>query len=386
MASYHLSAQLVKRSEGRSVVAMAAYRSGERLKDERQGRIADFSRRRGVLHAKILAPDGGASWLLDREVLWNRVEAMEVRRDAQLAREINIALPHELNDRQRLALVRAFVLEQFVSLGMVADIAIHVPVPEKGDDPRNHHAHVLLTLRQAGAAGLRPVKTREWNSDAMMHRWRNAWAIHQNTTLERLGYRDRVDHRSFAVRRADANARGDKKEVMLLQREPEIHVGPKAKKAAGKRPPISMTRKVGPKRTRGRDLPERRVVQYPAFDRGSRAQWAMQRLARNARSLAVMSGKAQKQAGRFRQRRSYYANAVHAASRGGGGEKGVSLAHALKRLEQISFWLAELDQLFFALMRLRESQLTRRTVWANRLQGWRGQELTRARLRAWMPE
>lgn len=150
MASYHFSAQPVKRSEGRSVVAMAAYRAGARLKDERRGIDVDFRRRRGVVHSEILAPEGAAAWLLDRGSLWNGVERMEARRDAQLAREINMALPHELEASERLALVRAFVLEHFVALGMVADIAIHAPVEAKGDDPRNFHAHVLLTMRQAG--------------------------------------------------------------------------------------------------------------------------------------------------------------------------------------------------------------------------------------------
>lgn len=127
MASYHFSAQAVKRSEGRSVVAMAAYRAGERLRDERRGVDADYSRRRGVVHAEILAPEGCATWLLDREQLWNGVERSEARRDAQLAREINMALPCELTNAQRLILVREFVKAQFVSLGMVADLAIHAP-------------------------------------------------------------------------------------------------------------------------------------------------------------------------------------------------------------------------------------------------------------------
>ncbi|AMA60105.1 hypothetical protein BCCGELA001_30295 [Bradyrhizobium sp. CCGE-LA001] len=129
------------------MVAMAAYRAGQRLTDERRGIDVDFRRRRGVVHAEILAPEGSADWLLDRETLWNGVERMETRRDAQLAREINMALPYELNADEQLALVRSFVLEQFVSLGMVADIAIHAPVIEKWDDPRNFHAHVLLTMR-----------------------------------------------------------------------------------------------------------------------------------------------------------------------------------------------------------------------------------------------
>lgn len=385
MASYHLSAQPVKRSEGRSVVAMAAYRAGERLKDERHGTVPDYSKRRGVVHAEIMAPEGAAAWLLNRETLWNRVEAMEVRRDAQLAREINMALPRELSDEERLALVRAFVREQFVGFGMVADIAIHAPVVEKGDDPRNHHAHVLLTLRQAGPEGLRAVKTREWNSDAMLVAWRSAWALHQNRALEKGGHSDRVDHRSFIARREEAVSRGNSREAVLLRREPEIHVGPKARKAWKERPPKSVARKVGPPRKRGSKLSvEPREVRYPEFDRGSRAEWTMQRLARNACSYANVTAKAERQMAQLRQRQIHYANVAKTApTPDPARDSRASRAHAQKRLAEIAYWLSELDLLFLALLGLRESQLVRRTVWANRL-GSRACGVTRSRV--WMPE
>jgi ATP-dependent exoDNAse (exonuclease V) alpha subunit len=203
MASYHLSAQPVKRSEGRSVVAMAAYRAGVRLKDERRDNEADYRRRKGIAHTEIMVPEGAAEWLADRERLWNYVERIENRRDAQLAREINMALPHELTDAERVELVRTFVRQEFVSRGMVVDFAIHKPVPEKGDDPRNYHAHLLLTLRQAEAKGLRRVKTREWNSDTMLVAWREAWAKFQNEALRRHGHKATVDHRSLAAQKAD---------------------------------------------------------------------------------------------------------------------------------------------------------------------------------------
>lgn len=391
MASYHLSAQPVKRSDGRSVVAMAAYRAGVLLKDERRGADVDYRRRRGVVHAEIMAPEDAADWLLDRQSLWNAVERMEVRKDAQLAREINMALPHELSDEERLALVRAFVREQFVSLGMVADFAIHAPVPEKGDDPRNHHVHVLLTLRQAGGGGLRSVKTREWNSDAMLVNWREAWARCQNEALDRRGHEARVDHRSLAVRRAEAVRLGRRKEAAALLREPEIHVGPKAKKAAVARPPESKVRNVGPRRKAKRGdvwVPARRELRYPDFDRGSRAQWTMHRLGRNARTYGKALARAERQMARLRQRQVYYAKvAKDVAERQ--LETRADLgparnAHARKRLAEIAYWLNELDLLFFALLGLRESQLVRRTVWSNRLAAWRLRGLTRGRL--WMPE
>lgn len=287
MASYHLSVQIVGRSplrggrdgKPRNVVAMAAYRAGEKLTDARTGRIADFSGRRGVAHSEILAPEGSAAWLRDREQLWNHVEAMETRKDAQLAREVNIALPHELDDAGRLELVRTFVAEQFVALGMVADIAIHQPVPEKGDDPRNHHAHVLLTLRQATEEGLRRVKTREWNSDSLLKGWRASWEEAQNRALARAGRRERVDHRTLEAQRMQAAAEGNRTRAAELDRKPETHMGPRARQLGARAeregyvPPSS--RKTRPtarpsggsfRSSADRDK-RQRVVDYPAIDR-----------------------------------------------------------------------------------------------------------------------
>lgn len=392
MASYHLSAQPVKRSEGRSVVAMAAYRAGVLLKDERRGTDVDYRRRRGVMHAEILAPDDAAEWLLDRESLWNAVERMEVRKDAQLAREINMALPHELTDDERLKLVRSFVREHFVSLGMVADFAIHAPVPEKGDDPRNHHVHVLLTMRQAGGGGLRRVKTRAWNSDAMLVAWRKAWAERQNEALHRAGHRARVDHRSLAVQRAAALHSGDRKLAAGLLREPEIHIGPKASKASVSRPPASKIRHVGPRRkAEAFSLPVRRERHYPSSDRGTRLQWMMRRLARNTRTFDKAVAKAERQMARFRQRQVYYANLEREQERDvpsgllAWEAQSARRAHARERLAEIAYWLTELDLLFFALLHVRESQLVRRTVWSNRLIRTLERGAICARRRPWMP-
>jgi hypothetical protein len=232
--SYHLSAQVVQRSKGRNVVAMAAYRAGAKLEDRGSGRVADYGRKRGVAHAEIMAPEGSADWLRDRERLWNGVEAMEKRKDAQLAREINLALPDELDAAGRLELVRGFVQSQFVAHGMVADVAIHEPVAERGDDPRNHHAHVLLTMRQATSEGLRAVKTREWNSDSLLQSWREAWAEMQNLAFERAGHRERVDHRTLAAQRDEARQRGDRVKAVELDRVAEIHIGPKARQIDGR--------------------------------------------------------------------------------------------------------------------------------------------------------
>jgi hypothetical protein len=282
LASYHFSAQIIGRKAGRSAVAAAAYRAGARLTDSQTGVVHDYARRRGVAHAEVLLPEGAAPWMADRERLWNHAEAIEKRKDAQLAREINMALPHELTAAERQALVRSFVREHFVGRGMVADIALHEPVPERGDDPRNFHAHVLLTLRRAGPHGLHRVKTREWNADAMLDGWRAAWAVAQNRALEEARHPSRVDHRSLEARRREAAARGDRAAVEELNRAPEIHVGPRARAAQRKgrtetvsRAQVRSTARPSKGAWRSAKVAERRtrVVAYPAIDRGSRAVW-----------------------------------------------------------------------------------------------------------------
>ncbi len=139
--------QIIGRSAGRSAVSCAAYRAGERLLDNRSDKVHDYSNKLGVVHSEILAPSHAAAFLSDREQLWNHVETCERRKDAQLARDVTLALPHELPPDQRLALARNFVQEAFVSCGMIADLNIHAQQAHRGDDPRNHHAHVMLTLR-----------------------------------------------------------------------------------------------------------------------------------------------------------------------------------------------------------------------------------------------
>lgn len=200
MAIYRLSANIVKRSEGRSVVACAAYRSGEILHDERHGQTFDYARRQGVAHVEIMAPDGTPGWMFDRAQLWNAVEAVERRKDSQLAREIQLALPHEISPEHRLAIVRQFVQEQFVSSGMIADLAVHTPDPE--GDARNHHAHVLLTMRNLTAEGF-GNKCRDWNGTDQLKSWRAAWADHVNLSLEKLGRGERIDHRTLAEQGID---------------------------------------------------------------------------------------------------------------------------------------------------------------------------------------
>lgn len=205
MADYRFSAQAISRGKGQSSVASAAYRSASRLVDERTGEIHDYTRKQGVIHSEVLTPANTPEWMADRTQLWNAVEAVETRKNSQLAREIQLSLPHELTHDQRRELVRNFVQEQFVDRGMIADINIHLP--DKQGDERNHHAHVMLTMRELTADGFHSKKAtptaRSWNDDDLLKTWRAEWAHHQNRTLERHGHESRVDHRSYEERGID---------------------------------------------------------------------------------------------------------------------------------------------------------------------------------------
>lgn len=201
MAVYRLSASIIGRSSGRSATAAAAYRAGVELTDERTGQRHDYSRRSGVIHSEVLAPDQTPEWMTDRAQLWNAVERAEKRKDAQLAREILLSLPHELTDGERRQLVRDFVQGQFVARGMIADLAIHLPGSE--GDNRNHHAHVMLTMRELAGDGFADKKNRGWNGKDVLEGWRQCWAEHQNARFAQLGYDLKVDHRSVIDRGED---------------------------------------------------------------------------------------------------------------------------------------------------------------------------------------
>jgi ATP-dependent exoDNAse (exonuclease V) alpha subunit len=194
MATYRFEAKVIGRSQGRSATASAAYRAAERIDDARTGQSFDYTRKGGVLHAEILTPAGTPDWMRNRSQLWNAVEQVERRKDAQLARDLILSLPHELSADQRRDLVRNFVSDEFVAKGMIADIAIHAP--DKRGDQRNHHAHVMLTMRELSGSGF-GLKAREWNDTDLLEQWRERWAHAVNRQLERYGHAARVDHRSL---------------------------------------------------------------------------------------------------------------------------------------------------------------------------------------------
>ena len=194
MAIYHLHVKVIGRRAGSSAVASAAYRSASRLRDARIDRVQDFSSKRGVVHSEVLLPDGAPEMWSDRERLWNDVEAFEMRKDAQLAREVEFALPREMSQAQGNALARDFVETEFVDLGMVADLNVHWDVGEDGMP--KPHAHVMLTMRSVDEDGFGP-KVREWNATEMVESWRERWAELANERLAELDIDARIDHRSL---------------------------------------------------------------------------------------------------------------------------------------------------------------------------------------------
>ncbi|MDQ1902847.1 MobQ family relaxase [Paracoccus sp. WLY502] len=215
MAIYHLRATMISRSAGRSATAAAAYRSAERIHDHRTGLSFDYRARGGVEHVEILAPERSPDWVQDRAALWNAVEAAETRKNSQVAREIRVALPAELDREQRIELVRDFCQRSFVDRGMVADIALHAPGRE--GDERNHHAHILLTTREIGPEGF-STKNRDWNAKELLEDWREAWARDSNHALERCGHEARIDHRTLEAQREEALERS----VLARERGDEV--------------------------------------------------------------------------------------------------------------------------------------------------------------------
>lgn len=194
MAIYHFSAKVIGRGTGRSAVAAAAYRSASRLEDERLGRHHDFTNKAGVVHSEVMLPEGSPERLRDRGTLWNEVEATEKRKDAQLAREVEFAIPREMTKEQGISLARDFVQREFVTRGMVADLNVHWDIGADGE--AKPHAHVMLTLREIDGEGF-GAKVREWNATALLQHWRTAWADHVNARCAALGIDARIDHRSY---------------------------------------------------------------------------------------------------------------------------------------------------------------------------------------------
>ncbi len=216
MAIYHLHVKVIGRKAGSSAVASAAYRSASRLRDKRIDRSHDFTAKRGVVHSEVMLPEGAPEHLGDRERLWNEVEAVEVRKDAQLAREVEFSLPREMTQAQGIELARDFVQAEFVDQGMVADVNVHWDIGEDGMP--KPHAHVMLTMRSVDENGF-GQKVRDWNRTEMVERWRERWAEHVNERLAELDIVARIDHRSL--------------EAQGIALEPQSQIGAPAQRIEG---------------------------------------------------------------------------------------------------------------------------------------------------------
>lgn len=227
MAIYHLHVQTLSRGKGRSATAAAAYRAGQRIVDARTGEVHDYTRKGGVFHSEVVAPPGAPGWMLDRSALWNAVELSEVRSDARVAREMDVALPRELPRSQMIDLAVGWVRSEAVSLGMVADVCFH------DLDSENPHFHVLLTTREVSDAGF-GSKVRSWDgwgrraspSGSLVERWRLSWMVVANDALAAAGRVERIDHRTLAEQG--------------IERPPTIHLGRWHSINRNPRPPAPM--------------------------------------------------------------------------------------------------------------------------------------------------
>ncbi|WP_198155529.1 MobQ family relaxase, partial [Candidatus Burkholderia verschuerenii] len=210
MAIYHFSMKPISRAKGRSAVAAMAYRAAEKLTNERDGITHDYTAKQGVDHAEIVLPEGvNAEWARDRSTLWNAAEFAEKRKDARVAREFEVALPHELSAEQRLEATRAIAQELANRYGAAVDFAIHAP--HDASDVRNHHAHVMMTTRQVGEDGLGDKtyleRENKWllandlpTTDMQLRDLRQRWEGIANERLAMAGLDLRIDHRSHMER------------------------------------------------------------------------------------------------------------------------------------------------------------------------------------------
>ena len=229
MALFHLSVTQTKRSAGQSAIASAAYRAGERLYSEYYGEYSDYTRKGGVICSDILLPSHAPPEYADRQTLWNAVEKAECGKKAQLAYNFDIALQNEFSMQENIALARQFLLDNFVSRGMVTDFAVHQPDKEDGGIS-NPHFHVMCPIRpiepdgkwgkkqrreyvldehgecvldEAGNYVFNAVPTTDWGKPETLEAWRQAWAEMCNAKFSEKGLDCRIDHRSFARQGVD---------------------------------------------------------------------------------------------------------------------------------------------------------------------------------------
>ena len=210
MAIYHFSVKTISRGNGRSAVACAAYRSSEKLVCDFYGKEQDYTRKTGVEFTKIYAPENTNTELLKRQTLWNEVEKVERRKDALLAREFEIAFPSELNAEQRENMLNELCRNLVKKYGVIVDAAIHAPHTDSGSDERNYHAHIMFTTRSINEqGGFSAKKYRDFSRDngtETVSHWRESFAELCNQHLEKNGFDERVDHRSYEDQVCDLQA------------------------------------------------------------------------------------------------------------------------------------------------------------------------------------
>ena len=210
MAIYHFSVKTISRGNGRSAVACAAYRSGEKLVCNFYGKEQDYTKKTGVEFTEIYAPENTNTELLNRQTLWNQVEKAERRKDALLAREFEIAFPSELNAEQRKNMLNELCQNLVKKYGVIVDAAIHAPHTDSGSDERNYHAHIMFTTRSINEHGDFSAKkyrdfSRDNGTETVSH-WRESFAELCNQHLEKNGFDERVDHRSYEDQVCDLQA------------------------------------------------------------------------------------------------------------------------------------------------------------------------------------
>ena len=237
MAVYHFHVTQIKRSKGQSAVACAAYRSGEKLFSDYYGEVSDYTRKHGIIHTEILLPTHAPPEYSNRQALWNAVEKAEPHPKAQLAYSFDIALQNEFSIEENIALARQFLMDEFVSKGMICDFAVHLP--DRKDGIQNPHFHVLCPMRpleengqwgakqkreyvldehgerlrdKSGEYVFNAVPTTDWGSPETLEHWRKAWCELCNAKFAEKGLDECIDHRSY-----------ERQGVELL---PTVHEGP----------------------------------------------------------------------------------------------------------------------------------------------------------------
>ena len=230
MANYHASIKVFSRSKGHSAVNAICYRAGVRIKDERIGETFDYTKRKGVAHTEILTPKNSPDWSKDVAQLWNKVEEAELRKNSAVAREFEVSLPHELNEKQRLDLSRNITQNLVDRFGFATQFSIHHPDDENS---KNFHVHILASTRKLEPTGFTEKtreldemkKTKEQEANPAILEVRKMIEITINDHLEKAGKQSRVDCRTLEAQQMEAIKNKDIAKAIELSREPQHHVG-----------------------------------------------------------------------------------------------------------------------------------------------------------------